>query len=559
VVDFMLKTGGHSNPAAAAAAAMSPEPGCRTRDRRPLIFLTLAFFWSAALTARGEIPPGFLWAGGAGGGSNAEARAVAIDTTGNVLVTGFFTGTNFIGNTNLVSSGAEDIFTAKFGPAGNFLWARQAGGAGYDEGRGIAADPAGNIYVTGLFQNTAAFGSTNITSSGQSDVFIAKYDPGGNLIWVVGAGGKDFDEAHAIAVDARGNAVITGYFDATAAFGGFSLPNHSSSDDMFVAKCSSTGNFLWAQQAGGSLDDVGNGIALDGGTNVYVTGYFSGTATFGSTNLTAPGSAGLPDIFLARYDPAGNPVWVRQAGGTNDDEANAVAIDAAGNVSLTGKISGTANFGNTNLVGNGVDIFVAQYDAAGNLRWARKAGGGNVIYGDAGFGIATDTGSNVFVTGYFSGTAAFGITNLVSGGFDDVFGSKYDAAGNLLWVRAAGGTDLDIGYGVAAGAQSNVFLAGFFASSTIGFDGMTLTNRGSRNIFIASLGPIIVPALGITATNGNVVLSWPAAAFGFVLESAPTLPATNWTSVSTGTNIIGQSRTATQPMSPSQRFFRLRK
>jgi len=525
----------------------------------PLLFLVMAFFWSAVFTTRGEIPPSFLWADGTGSNSNAEAHAVAADGAGNVLVTGFFTGTNFIGNTNLVSIGAEDIFVAKFDPAGNFVWARRAGGTGYDEGRGIETDASGNIYVTGLFQNTAAFGATNLTSSGQSDVFIAKYDPAGNLIWVLDAGGKDYDEAHAIAVDAQGNAVITGYFDATATFGGFSLPNTSGSDNIFVAKCSSAGKFLWAQGAGGSQDDVGNGIALDGATNVYVTGYFSGTATFGTTNLMASGSAGLPDVFLAKYNPAGNLVWVRQAGGTNDDEGNAIAADVGGNVSLTGKFSGAATFGNTNLVGNGTDIFVARYDAAGNFQWARWAGGANVIYGDAGFGITTDISSNVFVTGYFSGTAAFGNTNLTSAGFDDVFCSKYDSTGNLLWVRAAGGTDLDIGYGVASGAQSNVFLVGFFASSTIAFDSVTLTNLGGRNIFITSLGPIIVPALGITTTNGYVVLSWPAAAYGFVLESAPTIPATNWTSISMGTNIVGQSRVVTQPMSATQGFFRLRK
>ncbi len=484
---------------------------------------------------------------------------MATDAARNLLITGFFSGTNLIGNSNLVSSGSEDIFVAKFDPAGNFLWTRQAGGTGYDEGRGIAADASGNIFVTGFFQNTATFGNTNFTSSGQSDVFVAKYDPAGNLLWVRSGGGKDYDEAHAIAVDALGNAVITGYFDATASFGSFSLHNTSGSDDVFVAKCSSAGNFLWAQQAGGSLDDEGNGIALDGATNVYVTGYFSGMATFGNTNLTSAGSDGLPDIFLAKYNPAGNLLWVRQAGGTNDDEGNAIASDSAGNISFTGKFTGTAIIGNTNLVGNGADILVARYDSAGNFQWTRTAGGGDMIYGDAGFGIATDINSNVFITGYFSGNASFGNTNLLSAGFDDVFCSKYDAVGNLLWVRAAGGTDLDIGYGIASDSQSNVFLAGFFASSTINFDSVTLTNRGGRDVFIAELGPSVAPVLSVALTNGNVVLSWPAAAPGFALYSTPTLPATTWTYVSDGTNIVGQFRVVTLPMSSMQNFFRLQK
>src|SRR5207247_1001404 len=138
---------------------------------------------------------------------------------------------------------------------------------------------------------------------------------------------------------------------------------------------------------GGTLDDVGNGIAVDGATNVYVTGYFADIVTFGGTNLTAAGTNDFSDIFLAKYDAAGNFLWVRQAGGTGDDRGNGVAVDAGGNVSITGQFIGTAAFGGGNLIasGNGPDIFVSRYSSSGNLLWARRAGGNNAIYGDAGF------------------------------------------------------------------------------------------------------------------------------------------------------------------------------
>src|SRR5262249_19336570 len=145
--------------------------------------------------------------------------ATALDSNGNVFLTGYFTGTNSFGPTNLISSGLDDIFVVKYDAAGNFLLARRAGGNSYDRGLCIAADASGNVFVTGLFQGTASFGPTNLTRSGQSDIFIAKYNPAGNLIWARKAGGNDFDEAHAIAVDSQGNAYITGYFDATATFG----------------------------------------------------------------------------------------------------------------------------------------------------------------------------------------------------------------------------------------------------------------------------------------------------------------------------------------------------
>jgi hypothetical protein len=528
-------------------------------SRKPLALFLLLTLQLSAASSRAETAPTFLWAHSAGGASNDTALAVAVDPAGNILVTGYFNGTMAIGNTNLVSSGAEDIFLAKFDSAGNPAWVRQAGGIGYDEGRGVATDAAGNVYITGLYQNTASFGSFNVNSAGFSDVYIAKYDPSGNVVWVVSAGGSDYDEAHAIAVDPVGNAYITGFFDANASFGSFSLVNHSGSDDIFVAKCSSTGTFLWARQAGGPLDDSGECIALDASTNVYVAGSFAGTTTFGSTNLTSAGTNDLPDIFLAKYDSNGNALWVRQAGGAGDDEAYGIAADRTGNVSITGRFASPATFGNTNLTGNGTDIFVARYDALGNFLWARRSGGNNSIYGDSGLGIAADASGNTFVTGYFSGNSSFGSTNLPTAGFDDIFCTKYDPTGNLLWVRAAGGANLDISYGIAADASGSVFLAGFFASTTITFDAVTLTNTGARDIFVTKLAPlpVVPPSLSITLSNGLVFLSWPAAATDFTLESTSDLLTAPWGPVTAQSGIFGTNRLLVLPPSDPAAFFRL--
>lgn len=513
------------------------------------------------LAASAETRPQFLWAHRAGGGGNDEADAVAADSAGNVFVTGFFTGACSIGNSNFVSSGLEDIFLAKYDASGNFLWARQAGGTGDDFGLGVATDPSGNAYVTGSFQNTASFGAASLTSTRSNDVFVAKYSPTGTLVWASKAGGNGNEAANAIAVDAQGNAYITGTFDASATFGAITLTNTSGLDDIFVARCSSAGNFVWARQAGGGTNDAGNGIALDGATNVYVTGFFGGAAVFGATNLTSAGANGLPDIFLAKYDSAGNLLWVRQGGGTGDDRGNAVAADFSGNVSLTGQFFGAASFGSSNLVanGSGADIFVARYNTAGNLLWLRRAGGNNAIYGDAGFGIVTDLSSNSFVTGYFSGTATFGSSNLVSAGFENIFCAKYDSAGSLAWLRGAGGSLNDFAYAAAWDGQSNVFLAGFFTSSTVAFDATTLTNSGGRDLFLTKLGVPFVPGLSASISNGQFRLAWPVAASNFLLESATNLPATNWLTVAGGTNIVGSVCVATVPLSGPRKFFRLRK
>lgn len=518
--------------------------------------------WPGSAVAA-EMPPDFLWARKAGAADSEESRglAVALDALGNCYVTGLFFGVNSLGSTNLVSSGLDDVFVAKYDTNGNLLWARKAGGPGSDEGWAIAVDPAGNAFVTGLFQETANFGNTNLSAQGESDLFVAKYDSTGGLVWARRAGGNDFDEGHGVALDAAGNAYLTGYFNGTATFGSQSLTSFSVSNAVFVAKCDGNGNFLWARKAGGNFDAEGNAIAVEGTTNVYVVGAFAGTATFATTNIVGAGPNGLSDAFLAKYDSAGNFLWVRKAGGNGIDEAFSVASDPSGNVALTGKISGAAAFGSINLTGNGADIFVAKYDRDGNVLWARKAGGNSAIYGDSGFAVRIDMDGNAVVAGYFSSTANFGSTNLSTAGFDDIFVAKYDAAGALLWARKAGGANLDIGYGLGLDSSGNAYVTGFF-SGTAAFDGMSLTSGagdGARNIFITKLGRLVLPGLRITKSAEGVTLSWPASASDYYLEMSSNLLVSNWTIVAAPTNIVGESRVVLLPASGEQKFFRLRK
>src|SRR5687767_2168500 len=164
------------------------------------IFLLLVF--GAALPdLSAQTSPDLLWARRAGGLDSDTGYAVATDPSGNIYVAGAFYATNDFGPVKLVSAGLSDIFVAKYDADGNFLWARRAGGTSYDEARGVAVDGAGNACITGFFQLTANFAPTNLVSTGQSDVFVAKYDPAGNLQWARRAGGNDFEESHAIALD----------------------------------------------------------------------------------------------------------------------------------------------------------------------------------------------------------------------------------------------------------------------------------------------------------------------------------------------------------------------
>jgi len=200
----------------------------------------------------------------------------------------------------LTSSGGSDIFVAKLDINGNWLWAKQAGGTSGDSGNGIAVDANGNSYITGGFKESATFGTTTLTSSGyyDYDIFVPKLDIDGNWLWAKQAGGTGDEGSNSIAVDANGNSYITSGFEESVNFGTTTLTS-SGYLDIFVAKIDHNGNWLWAKQAGGAIDDCGYGIALDANGNSYVTGVFMESANFGTTTLT---SSGDRDIFVAKLE-----------------------------------------------------------------------------------------------------------------------------------------------------------------------------------------------------------------------------------------------------------------
>ena len=391
-------------------------------------FYGTASFGSTTLTSGGsndifvaklDSSGNWLWAKKAGGTGSDYSCSIATDSSGNSFVTGYFYGTASFGSITLTSSGSADIFVAKLDSNGNWLWAKKAGGTSDDEGNGIAIDSSGNSYVTGCFLGTASLGNITLTSNGWGDIFVAKLDSSGNWLWAKKAGGTNDDDGHSIATDSFGNSYITGYFSsAPASFGTINLTS-SGGDNIFVAKLDSSGNWLWAKQAGGTGFNFSQSIATNSYGNSYITGLFEETVSFGTTTLTSSGSY---DIFVAKLDSDGNWLWAKQAGGTGLDWGNGIATKSSGNSYVTGKFQGTASFGSTTLTSSGnADIFVAKLDNSGNWLGAQKAGGTGI---DDGQSIAIDSYGNSYVTGYFQRTASFGDINISSSGLYDIFVAK---------------------------------------------------------------------------------------------------------------------------------------
>ena len=357
-------------------------------------------------------------------------------------------------------------------------WSQRFGSTLDDGGYSVATDGLGNVYVTGTFTGTVNFGGSNLVSAGGLDIFLAKYNAAGVHQWSQRFGGTSLDESNSVAVDASGNVVLTGDFSGTASFGGSNLVS-AGSLDAFLAKYNTAGVHQWSQRFGMTGDDEGNSVAVDGAGDVFVAGWFNLTTNFGGANLV---SAGSFDMVLARYNAAGVHQWSQRYGATGLESGTGIALDASGNIAVAGYFSGTSNLGGANLVSAGqYDIFVAKYNGVGVHQWSQGFGSTNF---DAGYSVAVDASNNVLLTGYFFGTVNFGGSNLVSAGGTDIFVAKYNSAGAHQWSKRFGALSGDFGNSVAVNASSDVFLTGLFLG-TVDFGGGSLVSAGGQDIFVA--------------------------------------------------------------------------
>jgi hypothetical protein len=195
--------------------------------------------------------------------------------------------------------------------------------------------------------------------------------------------------------------------------------------DICVTCLDPQGNWLWAAQAGGTGQDHGYRLAVDDAGNSYVTGKFSGTATFGTQTISSL-TPGYPDVFVAKLDPDGDWLWVVRAGGADSDSGYGICVRSSG-VSITGTFSGSASFGSFNLSSGGeMDIFAAKTGPSGNWLWAKRAGGSSADYGKS---ITTDSGGTSYITGEFRNTASFDAWSVTSSGGHDIFIGKLSPGG----------------------------------------------------------------------------------------------------------------------------------
>ncbi|MDI1432639.1 hypothetical protein [Polyangium sorediatum] len=382
-----------------------------------------------------------LWSKTLVGGGDNGPEAFVVDSAGNVLLTGGFPGIVNFGGEDLIDAGGWDIYTAKLDTNGNHLWSKRFGDAsGFQGGTGAALDSAGNVFLTGHFYSTTDFGGGPLTSAGNLDIYVAKLDANGNHLWSKRFGDAQRQSTTATATDSAGNVFLVGDFQGSVDFGGGPL-TAIGLEDMFVAKLDADGNHLWSKRID-VTDPVNYSITnlrIDSAGNVLVTKGFYGVADFGGGPL--PSQGGM-DIVVAKLDADGNHVWSKRFGDADHQLVRAIAVDSADDVLLTGHFKGTMDFGGGPVTSAGDwDIYVVKLDGNGNQVWSKRFGDPDLQSATA--MAVDGAGNIVIAGSFYGTVDFGGMTLTVGGtqNFpdEDSFVAKLDASGNHLWSRRFAG------------------------------------------------------------------------------------------------------------------------
>jgi hypothetical protein len=402
----------------------------------------------SALPLHAEAPYPIEWERQFGPNSIDEGMGVAADPFGNVFVSGTASGS--IDGIQFFA-GVRDAFLVKYDSTGNSLWSRQIGTAAFDFATSVSADGLGNAYLSG-WTEAGIDGNSNL---GTRDSFITKFNAGGNKLWTRQFGTNQADWINSSAVDGSGNLFASGI-----TYGNFAAP-HQGQGDAFLVKMDSNGSSLWSRQLGGSGIDEAWGVAVDAMGSAFITGR---TATGLDGNI----HVGHEDVFLTKYDSSGNKVWTRQFGSTNNDVARAIAVDSSGNLYVTGIWGGTA-------IGYPFDTFLSKHDSMGNLLWFRQS---HIKFWDEGYSVQVDDQGDVLISGWAS----------LDGGFDyaEAFVIKYDPMGNEIWSQQVWSDAERHSFqsiSISLDPVGDVFVAG----------SITPINPSHSDVFLVKLSSPVVP------------------------------------------------------------------
>lgn len=458
------------------------------------------------------IAQNFQWAKAAGWIGQDAARSVAIDDDGNVYIAGQFGGHSQFDTIFCYGHGTYDAFLAKYNTVGDIQWVKFAGGPNEDYATGVCIDTAGFIYMTGYFLDSIFFDSLKLESEDLHDIFIAKYNLSGELVWAKSAGGRGEDRSYAITADPYGDIAIAGAITGTAHFDN-KIVSSSGDFDAIIAKYGSNGVCQWVKKGGGNNEDAAKGIGSDDAGNFFITGYIYGNVEFDTIHLnTNPPSSS--DIFIAKYKPWGDFVWARKCDSYLGDNPYGIATDWQGYSYLTGYFQNETTFGNYTIQAHGYnDAFLVKYDPDGNCDWAKAIGGNGL---DIGTAVCADEFGYIYLTGFFDSGISFEDTTYTALGYE-VFIAKYWTEGDEVWTQTGGGAGNDFGNAIGVNKAGELAIAGYY-NLYGSFGSYTLPLTQQQDIFVTKMSNNV----GIKEMQNNTSASiYPNPSAGdFFIEAA---------------------------------------
>ncbi len=375
---------------------------------------------------------------------------------------------------------------------GQTIWAYPFGDISAQAGKAVTSDAAGNVIVVGDFAGTINYGGSNLTSNGNNDIFVAKFNSDGQHQWSISFGSSQSDSITNVTTDANNDVLIAGNFYGTISIGGTNLS--AASQDIFVAKLSGTsGSTIWAQKIGGTSNDFANAISVDSQLNVLVAGQFLSSTITIPTPPTTLTRKGKNDALLIKLDPSGNLVWAKSyysnSGLALLANLKSVAVDPSDNSIVIGGeynnslIFESAQFNLTGSASGGG--FIAKINSNGSTQWTQRFAGTNSSSKAITWGVAIDSAHHVIATGEFTDVVDFGGGSLAAtGSLKDIFLAQFDSSGVHQWSKKFGDTSSQVGTSLAVDASNHIFLTGSMDGFT-DFGTGGLTSAGGSDLFVA--------------------------------------------------------------------------
>ncbi len=437
-----------------------------------------------------------------GGAGEQRGRSLAAAGSDAVLLTTALGAINPGGGPlpDLGDAQIADLVLARYTPSLSALWQRRFADSTLGS---VAVSAGGDVLLAASSTGDVDFGGGPLKSAGNAaqDVTVARLDASGKHLWSHRWGDAADQFASAVAVDAQGDAIVTGGYAGALAIGPGAPLTSASATSIFLAKLDPSGAPIWSKSFGSlTTPALSTSVAVDGAGDILLTGYFRGTLDLGGPVLVSQGDS---DVFIAKLDAAGAPLWSHAFGGTGADRAFSVAVDHDGAVFACGAFRGLVTFGalppiaNPSL--NDVSGFLVKLSATGTPLWVLSQSepvGAAAGTDQIDYDVEVDAEGNALLTGLASGTTIFDAASPVTSarlaaGAADAFVAKYNPDGALLWAKLLGDASPQVGVSIAKGPLGTVWSTGYFTGS-ITVDAappVILTSAGGIDVFLARLSP----------------------------------------------------------------------